>query len=458
MKNKNSSIDLFSPISELFYELCVLLVKLVGITIRSIFNLLSPSKEDLKIDRSTLQESKQTKNENCVGVDTKAKKEVLLSNIDFSKHSIIIGASGFGKTNLIQILQEDYLKQGKPIIFFDPKGDREALNSFIYLCSKYDQRCHVFSEAFEESIKLNPVLEGSVNQIVDRIMSAFDWTEPYYEDQSSRALTKVLTKLKITNECITLKLILDSLILEDSGKDTVGIISKIENITSSDFGSLLEGTERDYTLSKIRNEKSCLYIGLSTQGYGKTAMAIGKMLLGELLYVSYISLRDPSNYRNNKVGVFFDEFGALVTPRFIELENKCRGAGIELTMAIQTLADINQVSPELTIQVIENCSNWFILKQRVSESAEKLSVAIGTLISIKTTEVIEDGEKMGKGTERSVHELIVHPDIIKNLKIGQCILLSQSPHKVIHLNIRKSNLDSNHSNKKQNNFEQEVTI
>ena len=458
MKNKNSSIDLFSPIAELFHELCLLIIKLIGISIKYIISLFGTSSKELKIDRSYLAESKQTNNEESIGINTKTKKDIPLSEIDFSKHSIIIGASGFGKTNLIQILQEDYLKQGKPIIFFDPKGDREALNSFIYLCSKYDQKCRVFSEAYNESIKLNPVLEGSVNQIVDRIMSAFEWTEPYYEDQSSRALTKVILGLKKSNKEISLKLILDTLLMEENSKDTVGIISKIEKITSSDFGPLLEGKERDYTLSKIRSEKSCLYIGLSTQGYGKTAMAVGKMLLGELLYVSYVSLRDLRSLRNNKLGIFFDEFGALVTGRFIELENKCRGAGMELTMAIQTMADINLLNPELTVQIMENCSNWFILKQRISKSAEDLSVAIGTLLSSKTTEVIEDGEKSGKGTERTVHELIVHPDIIKNLKIGQCILLRQSPHSVVHLNIRKSNLDYLNRDRKTKSITMEVTI
>lgn len=187
-------------------------------------------------------------------------------------------------------------------------------------------------------------------------------------------------------------------------------------------------------------------------------MAVGKMLLGELLYVSYVSLRDFRSLRNNKLGIFFDEFGALVTGRFIELENKCRGAGMELTMAIQTMADINLLNPELTVQIMENCSNWFILKQRISKSAEDISVAIGTLISSKTTEVIEDGEKSGKGTERAVHELIVHPDIIKNLKIGQCILLRQSPHSVVHLNIRKSNLDNFKRDRKTKNTAMEVTI
>ena len=38
--------------------------------------------------------------------------------------------------------------------------------------------------------------------------------------------------------------------------------------------------------------------------------------------------------------------------------------------------------------------------------------------------------------ELLLNELIVHPDIIKNLGIGQCIWLSQHPSKIDLLNIR----------------------
>ncbi len=93
------------------------------------------------------------------------------------------------------------------------------------------------------------------------------------------------------------------------------------------------------TFSQIRKERACLYIGLSTQGYGEMAVGIGKLFLNELFYNSYCSLIDKNSKANalsNPISVYFDEFGAVVTPEFIELQNKCRGAGIELTMAVQT--------------------------------------------------------------------------------------------------------------------------
>ncbi len=443
MKNnsKNQGVDLFTPMAEIFHEVCLLsgraLFEIGKHGVKRIFNI----EDDMqKIERQSLFVNKYTNNPASIGIDTRSKKDFLLKDIDFSQHSFIVGASGFGKTNLITILQERYLKRGEPIIFFDPKGDLEALTSFKKLCESYGQTCHIFSEAYDESIKLNPVLDGTISQVVDRIMSAFEWSEPYYEDNCTQALRASLSELEDLERNFSLKNIYDVLKEKHNTKETVGLIVKLENIIESDFGRLLSGTKEDYTLEKIREERSCLYIGLSTQGYGKTAMALGKIFLGELLFNSYSKLRSQVNSKvskENPIAVFFDEFGALVTPRFIELENKCRGAGIDLTMAVQTVADIDSINPELTIQVMENCSNWFILKQRVSSSAEMLSEAIGTILSKKQTEMTENGEKAGRGTEREVHELAVHPDIIKNLRIGQCVLLRQHPHKINHINIRK---------------------
>lgn len=187
-QNQSPQIDLFTPIYEIFHEVCVLL--------------------------------------DCLGIDTRSKKPLNFSEIDFKKHSFIVGASGFGKTNLITILQENSLRMDKPIIFFDPKGDLKALKTFERLCKLYKKPCFIFSEHYENSVKLNPILEGSVNQVVDRIMGALNWSEEYYKDVSRRALTKVLLKLEKSGTPFSLKSIFDHLNLE-SNKDITGLVSKI---------------------------------------------------------------------------------------------------------------------------------------------------------------------------------------------------------------------------------------
>src|SRR5690606_5350246 len=100
------------------------------------------------------------------------------------------------------------------------------------------------------------------------------WENKYFEDVSRRSLNQVLQKLEKDETPFTLKAIFDGLVQIET-KDNTGIITKLESILTSDFGRILNGNKDALTISKIREEGACLYIGLSTQGYGETAMAVG---------------------------------------------------------------------------------------------------------------------------------------------------------------------------------------
>jgi len=360
-KKDQPQLDLFTPVYEIFHELCILLFDLGKELFKWLWmKVLKKGPPLEQINRKALSVKTTTEIQDALGIDTKNRKEFLLKDVDFRRHSFIVGASGFGKTNLISILQEHSLRLNKPIIFFDPKGDMEALTTFQKICEQYRKPCYIFSEHYYKSISLNPLMEGTVNQVVDRIMRSFDWSEPYYRDASRRSLTKALQKLEKDGEGFTLKKVFDELVRLES-KENIGLIAKIEAILVSDFGKILNSDGSNaLTLSKVREEKACLYIGLSTQGYGETATAVGKLFLGELLYNSYKTLsKEDSKGLENPISIYFDEFGSLVTPEFIELQNKCRGAGMELTLAVQTASDIDRVNPDLTKQVIENAGNLF---------------------------------------------------------------------------------------------------
>lgn len=432
--------DLVTPFIEVAQDIVSMTFKGLWMLTKFLYRKITNAEAEIKkIDRKYLKRKKTTQNSLALGVDLDSKKDILFDSINFQKHSFIVGASGFGKTNLITMLQEDRLKKGIPIIFIDPKGDLEALLTFKNLCRKYQRKCHIFSEYYPDSISLNPLLEGTNNQVCDRIMRAFDWSEQFYKDASSRALTKALKDLRRDEKDFTIKNINGVLNAKYYHKDIVGLIAKLESILESDFSPILNDEESSLTISKIRSEKSCLYVGLSAQGYGETAKSIGKLIFGDLMNHSYKTLKtNPDSHESmeNPISVYFDEFGSLVVPEFVELLNKCRGAGIEITMSVQTPADINRVDPELTNQLLESSSNFFIFKQRLEVNATLFSEAIGTMITTKHTEMVEDGSKTGKKSEREVYESIVHPDVIKNLNVGQCILLRHSPTKVNLLNVR----------------------
>lgn len=459
-KNNETGYDFISPVVEVFHEVAIGIGKLIIDLAKHLYKKWNKNYFELeKIEERHLHSNKKASKDDSIGFSSNQSKELKLSEIDFSKHSFIVGAAGFGKTNLISILQEHSLQTNKPIIFIDPKGDLEALETFRALCKKYNRECHIFSEHYKKSINLNPFREGSINQVADRIISSLDWSEQFYKNVAIDSLTQALKKLQEAKRPFSLSNICEVLQESFNTKETLGLRVQLNSIRNSDFGRILEEGKNTKTLMQIRDEKSCLYIGLSTQGYGETAFALGKMFLGELLYASYFKLiteSDSHKSMKESISVFFDEFGAIVTPRFIELENKCRGAGIQLYMAVQTPSDIDRIDPNLTLAILESTSNIFVLKQRMDYGATLFANAIGTKVTKKYTTKEENGSNTGMSSVREANELLVHPDIIKNLRVGQCVLLRHNPTRLDLLNLRERKIIIENSQEVKNDEENKI--
>ena len=127
-KNENQGLDLVTPLVEIIHMSAVMLGKLLFMLMGYLWRkYVSKSTPLEKIEQRRLGVKKTTDAPDTLGIDTKLRRPLYLSEIDFKRHSFIVGATGFGKTNLISILQENSLKNKRPIIFFDPKGDMKAL-------------------------------------------------------------------------------------------------------------------------------------------------------------------------------------------------------------------------------------------------------------------------------------------------------------------------------------------
>ena len=447
-KKNNDNIDIFTAFSELAI---ILIEKLIEGMVWIIARLLeryvfgggkNPVK---KIEKRHLSAAKITAAPDSIGYSVTRRRDLPARELDRSAHTLICGASGFGKSVLMETLMDADVISGKPVIFIDPKGDAESMYRFVDLCRRHGRDFAVFSEHYkgEGGINLNPVKEGSPVQIADRIHRSFNWSEEHYENLCYKALRKAC---KAAEGGTSYAMIWEQLInLSEPGnsqklferKDAEGIITRLENVIDSDFGPLL-GSD-GLSMKEIRNSDKCVYIGLPVLGYPHVARALGKTLLGDLAHGVYDSYRSI-HCQNNPVGVYIDELSAVVTDEFIELLNKCRGAGMELTFAFQSPADIDKVSPDLCLQIMENAATWFILKQRMKSGAETFTGSIGTVLGKKDTVRIEDGDQLPMGSRREVHEMIVHPDIIKNLNRGQAVLLQHAPTRVDLVNVRRINL------------------
>lgn len=398
------------------------------------------TKKDQVIKKEFIDVTKQTTDSQDLGFSVSRNRAFKLADLDTKRHGLIIGASGWGKSNLIRILQENDLSLNRPLIYFDPKGSLSSIEEFISLCKKYQKKFYLFSEFHPDTNFFNPLKSLDTTQAVALIMRSFIWSEPYYQAKSEFALNDAILYLKDKKIPITLKNIYAYLHERDDNKDIQGLLANLSRIIHSTFGKLFEGQDEvTKTIQDIRTEKACLYIGLSTQGYGDLAKSIGKIFLSELMAHSYnVGIRQDSEIfsKNNPISVYFDELGSIIVPDFIDLLNKCRSSGIEITSAVQCMADLETLSEPLKRQIFENSNNIFIQKQISNQDAQFLSKAIGTYYTTKKTNMILEGEIEDRGSIRESQEYICHPNRLSEIRIGQCILLTHNPKEIDLINIR----------------------
>jgi ABC-type branched-subunit amino acid transport system ATPase component len=118
------------------------------------------------------------------------------SYFDPSKNTFIVGASGWGKTNLINLLQENCLKKNQAVIFIDPKGSAESIKYFKKLCMHYERKYYIFSEFDQEASSFNPIMDMTNSQRVSSIMRSFDWGENTLRNLLSDIMLKLLPRAK----------------------------------------------------------------------------------------------------------------------------------------------------------------------------------------------------------------------------------------------------------------------
>jgi len=454
-KNANPTGDFFTPLIEAFAELIQMLITKGAQQLPNLLKgggslSLGLKQNYMRIDTSMLDCERQTLNEAHLGWAINLERPYPLQYFDPSKNTFIVGASGWGKTNLINILQENCLQKKQALIYIDPKGSREAIKNFKKLCRYYGRKYYIFSEFDKEATTFNPIADMTNSQRISMIMRSFDWGQKpnqYYLNESQKALEEVLSSLSAKKEEFDLHDVFAKLKLEHNKEETSGLLTQLQLLLNSDFGKLfrksLKNGKPAMTLKRAWEEKTCIYIGCSTQGYSSLAKTVGKLFVSEAMNLSYWigkTFEDSHKAQERPIGLFIDEAGSVIFPDFLDLVNKCRASGINVYTAVQSYSDIEMIGggDVLMKQFFESYSNWFIQRQTHTENAEKLAASCGTFLAEKKTLATDGGSESGRGTIRTGHEYLCHPDVFKSINIGQTVLLEHGKKSLVILNIRDS--------------------
>lgn len=398
-----------------------------------------------------------------IGDDKFEKSPVYLPINDMARHIQIMGGTGAGKTNLLKNMIEPLIEKGESVIFLDMKAEKEMvtwLKNTHKLYKKEENFSLVSTNSPEDSVAINPVKKEDLSDLVSMIMESLEWSESYYEDRCRFALNHAIKyfekvqkednkflklddligvlsssqyfeKLERKNQVFSTekeekKVFLGTLYNENLQKDISKLIAGLDALQKSKLGERFCNTSSETkSLAEIVENGGLVYVQLNAMKDELSARLAGKLLLQDLINTVGEKNANGEQFSNKKCTLIIDEFSDFATDNFIKLLNKCRGAGMGVIIAYQSSGDLEHVSRVFAKRVSSNCGIKFFFGTNDPEEAEDMSKRVGTVKGTKMTQKILEDIVQEVGSIRDVEEFLIHPNDVKNMEIGEVLMLNK---------------------------------
>ncbi len=348
------------------------------------------------------------------------------------RHSHIVGATGSGKTVLMERLIQADIKRGLGMLIIDPKGEIELLlriKAFAKASGREKDLKVLSTNPAVCSNVWNPCKLGTASELQTKFYNSAIYSEPHYAKHCERGLLKAFRVLKAEyGDRFGMKRLvgtLRSLAAEEREKNLEGLFLDLDNLLESDWRECFEPSEKDtgreVSLLEVTSRAQILYVDLPTESKAVQSSRIGRLLLQEIMLISGIRKEKPWLRGSLPFAVYIDEFDAFATQSFATFLNKARSSKFMIHIAHQTLSDLRRIDPHFTGQIMGNINNRFIFRQDDPDDADTWARFFGTYTTLKTTDRYSVFGKTGDGSIREVQEFLVSPNRIKNLPVGVCI-------------------------------------
>jgi hypothetical protein len=171
-----------------------------------------------------------------------------------------------------------------------------------------------------------------------------------------------------------------------------------------------------WNLRTAYEENAVVIVLLNELLYPEFASATGRLVVDDMKALVGELLSRKSD--NRKKLLVLEEFGVYASEGMEGLLNRARSAGVQTIVSVQTFADIDKSSSELTRQVIGNCNEFLIMLNNDDDTAERLSKLIGTKKTLETTRRTDFGEGTVQSSTKIIDSFLLHPNEIKQIPKG----------------------------------------
>ncbi len=415
-----------------------------------------------------------------IGVDVRTGLVVTLNQDKRKAHVLILGATGSGKTTLLVNLALHAVFHNQPLVILDPKGEDSTLDEFIRIGramrTDFDSRFRLFTISRPElSSSYNPLKHGNANHLKDRLMEALCWSEQYYQSIAGEFLSTLTScteflKIPLNLDVVAKHLgrkedrdtllnslqkqaqkgdakadklfeVASSLFRKLKAEDLAGLHAQLSILNNPTIGHLLsfDKAKREIDFREAIKKNQIIYFQLDILGNADTARRLGRMVVEDLKgLASYIYHSVPNERDRKFFPIFIDEFGSFASKEFIEFLKQSRAANFGVHLFCQGMEDLDVVSREFRRQASSNPMTKIALRLDDSETVDEVCSMAGTIDAQEQSYQVEgtiNRRKTGMGNLRETKQMRVEHDVIKNLNVGQAVIIEKSPSKIYGVQI-----------------------
>ncbi len=312
------------------------------------------------------------------------------------KHSLIVGATGSGKTVTETWIATRAIEAGLAAVVVDPKGDAR-MREQLALAANRGGRPFLEWTPRGPSV-YNPFAHGAASGVADKALAGELFTEPHYQRQAQRYLGHAVRALRGAGEPVSLRALVDSLdptrlealcsaVPEQQASATYdylnslttrargelgGVRDRLAIMVESDVGPWLDPATPGapvFDLLQAIRERAVVYFSLEVDAWRLLAQMLGVAIVQDLQATMAALQAEPI-----PAVVVIDEFASIAAEQIGHLFGRARSAGINLFLGTQELSDLRvKGRPELLEQVLGNLSCLLAHRQVVPESAELIA-------------------------------------------------------------------------------------
>jgi hypothetical protein len=376
-----------------------------------------------------------------------------------SRHTLITGITGSGKSTLIMRLIQETLKKGASFVYFDFKGEQSDHDrllqiangkellvfdladlgrcvscNFLTLFSGIAETVGIVADLlFEEDTPTYFKLEGSrflryALELLDGAGERRSFVRLEVLFQDDRYRSELIARYKKNKAVSTLCLSyfeneFDSLKSSARSERFGGMMAGISAFNEGEFRRIFSPEVETEGVRRLLSGEVSGVIRLPGEVFGDFSEKIMHAFLRVFpnLVAERRAQKDPK-----PVAVFLDEACSYLRHDLVDFTKKAGSAKIKLFVTRMCDADFQAVSPSMLGQMLSLFETFICMQTSCPDTRETMARLSMTREEVKMTKKLAVTGETGEGSARDVQKFVFHPTTFGRLARGQAIVISPS--------------------------------